>query len=125
MRILPAALPAALALAACVSPSAAPADPAARQLTDADLTAYAAKPWDKAAMMFKHVVLGVHHGLEVVADFPCGDVCPNYTTRIIHYAADPGPACQTAGGVVITRGVPVSIAEMQKQFCVPKVLAQQ
>jgi hypothetical protein len=122
MRILPAALPAILALAACVSPSAAPADPA-RELTDADLTAYAAAPFDHAAMMFKHVVIGLNHGVPVVADFPCSDVCPDYTTRIIHYDLDPGPKCVAASGAVVTRMVPVSIAVMQKQFCVPKVLA--
>jgi hypothetical protein len=123
MRILPAALPAALALAACVSPTVAPADPAVRQLSDADLVALNAAPFDHAAMMFKHVVLGVNHGVQVVAEFPCSDVCPNYTTRIIHYALDPGPACTAAGGVVVKRQVPVSIAVMQQPFCVPKALA--
>jgi len=103
---------------------AAPALAAAplRQLTDADLVAYAAEPFDKAAMMFKRVALGAHHGALVVADFPCGDVCPNYTVRIVHYDTAPGPACARLGGVIVTRSVPVSIAVTSQSFCVPAVL---
>jgi hypothetical protein len=104
---------------------AAPAFAAApvRELSDADLVAYAARPFDKGAMMFKRVALGMHHGALVVADFPCGDLCPNYTVRIIHYDAAPGPVCARAGGVVVTRSVPVSIAVTSQSFCVPAVLA--
>jgi hypothetical protein len=111
---------AALVVAALASPALAGAP--VRQLTDADLLAYAAKPFDKGAMMFKRVALGLHHGAPVVADFPCGDVCPNYTVRIIHYDAPPGPACAKLAGVVETRAVPVSIAMSSQSFCVPAVL---
>jgi hypothetical protein len=96
-----------------------------RQLTDAALTAYAAKPFDKAEMMFKHVALGLHHGALVVADFPCGDVCPNYTVRIIHYDVAPGLACARLGGVTEAHSVPVSIAVTSQNFCVPAVLASE
>src|SRR5581483_10984142 len=87
-------------------------------LTDADLVAYAAKPFDKAAMAFKHVVMGVHHGITVLADFPCSDVCPQYTRRIVHYDLDPGPGCEAKGGVTETRFVPVSIATAPRSFCI-------
>jgi hypothetical protein len=107
-------------LAALAAPALA-ATPT-RQLTDADLVAYAAKPFDRGAMMFKHVTLGMHHGALVVADFPCGDVCPNYTVRIIHYDTPPGPACARLGGVVVSRSVPVSIAVTSQSFCVPAAL---
>ena len=111
-------------LAACVGlATAAAAADATRQLTDADLVAYAAKPFDRGAMMFHHVALGRHHGALVVADFPCGDVCPNYTVRIIHYDAPPGPACARIGGVTVSRTVPVSIAVTEQKFCVPAILA--
>jgi hypothetical protein len=98
---------------------------APRQLTDADLVAYAAKPFDKAAMMFRTVPLGQHHGATVVAQFFCGDVCPNYTVRIIHYDTPPGPACARLGGVTLTRDIPQSIAVVEQSFCVPAVLARQ
>lgn len=113
---------AALMLAALAAPARA-AGPV-RELTDADLLAYAAKPFDRGAMMFHQVALGRHHGALVVADFPCGDVCPNYTQRIIHYDVAPGPACERIGGVVVSRAVPVSIAMTEQQFCVPAVLAK-
>ena len=88
-----------------------------------DLVAYAAKPYDKAAMMEKSITLGVHHGARVIADFPCSDICPNYTTRIIHYDLAVGPPCAAVGGVTETRMVPFTIAVVRKQFCMPQVLA--
>ena len=106
----------------CVVPAAL-ADPPLPQLSDADLVGYAARPYDKAKMMFKQVRLGMNHGLVVLVDFPCGDVCPAYTTRIIHYELGPGPRCTAAGGANETRAVPYSIAMVEAQYCVPKVLA--
>ena len=114
--------PAALAIATALA-SAARAD-VPRTLSDADLVAYAAKPFDKQAMMERHVAVGLHHGVPVVADFPCSDVCPDYTVRIIHYDVTPGEACAKAGGVTQARLVPYSIAVIEKDFCVPKVLAE-
>jgi hypothetical protein len=106
-------LPALLMLAAAVAP-----------ISDADLKAYAARGYDKAEKMFKHDQIGLHHGVMVVVDFPCSDVCPAYTRRIIHYAVEPGPACDKIGGVVQMMAVPVSIAVTRKPFCVPKILAE-
>jgi hypothetical protein len=96
----------------------------ARSLSDADILAYSTRPFDKAAMMGMRDVVGIHNGVAVVADYPCSDVCPAYTTRIIHYDAEPGPACSKAGGVVEMRTVPIAIAVQMKPFCVPKVLAK-
>ncbi|MGN2245481.1 hypothetical protein ACFWZ3_02195 [Frateuria sp. GZRR35] len=92
-------------------------------LDDAALAAYAAKPFDKQAMMGRTVELGRNHGLPVVAEFPCSDVCPQYTVRIIHYRLPEGADCASAGGVEKTVGVPVAIAVLPKTFCVPKALA--
>jgi hypothetical protein len=114
------ALAAAAFLAACAATGGQ-----ARSLTDADVLAYAKRPFDHAAMMNKRDVVGMHHGVAVVADYPCSDVCPNYTTQIIHYDVEPGPACDRAGGVVAMRTVPISIAVQRKPFCVPKVLAKE
>jgi hypothetical protein len=91
-------------------------------LDDAALQAYAARPFDKQAMMGRTVELGHHHGLPVVAEFRCGDVCPQYTVRIIHYRLPEGSGCAAAGGVEKSVAVPVAIAVMQKTFCVPKAL---
>jgi hypothetical protein len=92
-------------------------------LDDAALQAYAAASFDKA-MMGQTVELGRHHGVPVVAEFRCGDVCPQYTVRIIHYRLPAGADCAAAGGVEKSVAVPVAIAVMQETFCVPKVLAR-
>ena len=114
---------AAFAIAANGLWAQADAEAKPRQLSDADLVAYAARPFDKAAMMEQRVVVGLHHGVPVVAEFPCSDVCPDYTTRIIHYDLTPGAACSAAGGVTQPRRVPYSIAMIVKDFCIPGPLA--
>ncbi len=97
---------------------------APQNLSDADLVAYAARPYDHAAMMFKHITLGLYNGAPVVAEFPCSDVCPEYTTRVIHLDIAPGEACAAAGGVTESRRVPFSIATVERDFCIPKPLAR-
>ena len=91
-------------------------------LTDADVLAAATGPYDKRAKMQTHAHLGHHHGVAVVVDYPCSDLCPAYTTRIVHYDLDPGPACAAAGGVERVAVVPHGIAAMPRTFCVPAVL---
>lgn len=109
-------------LAAVVSASACAQTRA--PLTDAALHAYAASPLDKAAMMGKTIALGIHAGTPVVAEFPCSDVCPQYTVRIIHYALPPDADCAAAGGIEKKVLVPVAITVLPKTFCVPKALAE-
>jgi hypothetical protein len=93
-------------------------------LDDAALAAYAAKPFDKHASMGQTVELGRNHGLPVVAEFPCADVCPQYTVRIIHYRLPEGADCAGVGGVEKTVAVPVAIAVLPRTFCVPKALVE-
>ena len=106
-------------LGACATPLIAVSD----TLTDQALLDYAAKPFDKAAMAFQHVTVGTHHGAHVVADFPCSDLCPAYTTRIIHYDVAPGAACKAIDGTDQLLTVPRGIAVTEELFCVPTVLA--
>ncbi len=93
-------------------------------LDDAALQAYASRPWDKAQLMGTTVPLGRHNGAPVVADFRCGDVCPQYTVRIIHYDLPEGTSCQSVDGVERSVAVPMAIAVMQKSFCFPRVLVE-
>lgn len=109
----------AVALLLC---SATVAASAATSLDDAALRAYASRPWDKAALMNTTVQLGRHHGTMVVAEFPCGDVCPQYTLRIIHYVLPAGVDCRQVGGVERSVGIPMAIALLPKRFCFPRVL---
>lgn len=120
-RILLAA--AGLALAAATPAAACGNRPAPqRRLTDAQLKAYASAPFDKRAMMFKRVALGRHRGLPVVAIHPCGDVCPVYTRRIVHYDI-PVADCVRRGGIVREELMPRGPAVARQPFCVPAVLA--
>ena len=96
----------------------------ANALTDAALIAYARQPYDKAQKANHRDSLGIHHGTEVVADFPCSDICPDYTVRIIHYVVAPGPDCDKIGGRLREKSVPVSIAVTRESFCVPAVLVE-
>lgn len=96
---------------------------ALRRLSESDLRAYASASFDKRAMMFKRVALGRHRGLPVVAIHPCGDVCPAYTRRIVHYDV-PLADCVRRGGVVAERLMPRGPAVARQNFCVPAVLAR-
>jgi len=116
-RRIGAAGAAVLVLAACASQAATPGT-----LDDAALLAYAHKPWDKAASMHTTVPLGRYRGVPVVAEFPCGDVCPQYTQRIIHFELPADVSCASVGGVEDDVLVPVAITVRSQRFCFPKVL---
>ena len=96
-----------------------------RPLTDADLVRISSSSFDKRAMEGKHVRLGRHMGTAVVADFPCADLCPQYTVRIIHYDVEPGPSCSARGGKTVLIGVPIGGSGLRPTpYCVPRVLAE-
>ena len=109
----------ALVLAACVQ---VPAALAQQTLDDAALRDYAARPFDKAALVFTTQALGTYRGASLVAEFPCADVCPQYAVRIIHYRLNLGQTCASVGGVMADALVPVAITVRSKAFCVPKML---
>jgi hypothetical protein len=94
-----------------------------RRISDSDLARFAASPFDKRAKMFKREVIGVHRGTRVIAVYPCGDVCPQYTRRIIHYDV-PVERCSEVGGTVAEEIVPRGPGVVRKPFCKPAVLAR-
>src|SRR4051812_16017474 len=103
-----------------VALAAAGAQP--RPISDARIAAIDASRFDRRAMMFHHELLGLNRGMRVVADYPCSDVCPDATVRIIHYDRPPGRGCEAAGGVTASRMTPVSIAVQRVDYCGPAVL---
>jgi hypothetical protein len=111
-----------LATAAAAQPAVANAPAVVNALSDATLLAYASSAYDRRQMTSLHVVLGQNHGVTVIADFPCSDICPAYTVRIIHYDV-PLSQCSAVGGVAKAMQVPVSIASVERSFCFPGVLA--
>lgn len=92
-------------------------------LSDQDLLRQSKRPLDKAKKIGRREVLGTHNRVPVVAVYRCGDVCPAYTTRIIHYDLSTGPDCAKHGGVVDYRWVPMAAAVGKQAFCVPSALA--
>lgn len=119
MRLSSKSIRAAAPLAAVLLLGAAAPD----TVTDDQLVQYAQSDFDRGEMMYKHVDLGVHHGQPVVADFPCADVCPDNTTRIIHYVLDDGQKCSSVNGVERTITVPTGLGKSEQKFCVPRALA--
>ena len=113
IRLLP--LATVVIQAACLSQESA--------FSEESLLQYATTPYDKGAQTRSHQILGKLNDVDVVADFVCSDVCPDYTVRIIHFDVEPGEGCDAIGGVVKTVIVPVAIAAAPKDFCFPKVLA--
>jgi hypothetical protein len=61
--------------------------------------------------------------VKVVVDYPCSDLCPQYTKRIVRYDVPPGPECARIGGVDQDRVVPRGIGVATVTYCVPAVLA--
>ena len=90
-------------------------------LSDADLIARASAVFASKDSPADRI-LGVHRGKQVVLDVICGDICPAYTARIIHYLAPPDASCVQSGADTVSVQVPRGIAAGQESFCVPHVL---
>ena len=121
-RIMLRLFPALLALSAChdeewASNSSAP-------ISDERLKELAQKPYNKGQMVGKRILLGTQSDVKIFADFPCGDICPDYTSRIIHLDVTPGPTCTAAGGVNEDEGVSVGTSNTVAPFCVPRAIAR-
>lgn len=92
-----------------------------KELTDKEILDYAKASFNQSEMMFKDFILGYHNGIPVRAWFPCSDICPDYTTKIIHYNVSINQ-CKEIGGSIAIIYVPVGIASSREEFCVPTVL---
>jgi len=121
MRSLTSVVPVFVAVAGmAIGATACAGTPA--QMDAAALQAWAGQPWDKAALMNTTVELGRYRNVPVVAEFPCSDVCPQYTVRIIHYRLPPETSCASVGGVEKEVLVPIAITVRPKTFCIPAPL---
>ena len=98
----------------------AAASASARSISEAELLAYASTPYDSVEN--KKIALGGLDGTQVVADFICSDICPDYTVRVIHYELRADQTCSSVGGVEKALSIPVGIAATDRVFCFPKVL---
>ncbi len=94
-------------------------DASKRILTDAALKALATKPFDAELLMKKSYLLGKYNNSNVIATFPCSDICPNYTVRIIYLDVKP-ESCKATGGKVTGVVVPMGISLATENYCIPK-----
>ena len=90
-------------------------------LSDSELVTYARSDFDKAKMMNQEIVIGTYKGATVKASFPCSDLCPEATSRII-YLDVPALECQAAGGELKSLFVSAGIGLVNKEFCFPKAI---
>jgi len=74
-------------------------------------------------MMGKDFIFGYHNGVPVRVSFPCSDVCPRNTIRIIRYDVSLGE-CESIGGEIKSISVPFGIGAIAKAFCFPKVIVE-
>jgi hypothetical protein len=51
--------------------------------SDEEVLAYARAPWVKDQV--SRAVLGKHHGVTLLQDVDCSDVCPDSTIRFLRY----------------------------------------
>jgi len=112
-------LPVLTALTACSAPAIH--DPE-RVLSDSDLLQIQSERFDAGQFMGRTLTLGRHKGLTVIAEHPCGDLCPRNTIRIVRYYVQ-NDSCESIGGKLAMRMVP-SFVPRPKMFCVPSVLAR-
>lgn len=94
-----------------------------RVLTDEELLEYAQSSFDKKEMMFKDMIIGTHNGTSVRVTFPCADLCPDYTTRVMRYDVDVSQ-CASVGGAVKALYVPIAAGLANQTFCFPKILTE-
>jgi len=91
-------------------------------LSDEQLQSYGTSRYNKRDRMHSTLALGTHRGMRVVAEFPCSDVCPDYTVRVIRYVVPDGKKCSDVGGVEREFKVPRGIAAHLEKFCFPEPL---
>ncbi len=90
-------------------------------LSDRDILDFASEEYSKADFMGTRTILGKHNNANIVAEYPCNDLCPVYTVRIIRYDV-PLNRCDEVKGKIRSILVPVGIGSALVKFCVPYVL---
>jgi hypothetical protein len=93
-----------------------------RAISDKEILAYASQPYSKEELWDHRVILGHQGGPLVVADYPCSDVCPDDTVRLVHYRIPDLKYCEGLGGVVRDVEVIYGLGAAKVDLCFPKVL---
>ncbi len=88
-------------------------------LSDSELLRYAQSDYSKEEMSGKDFILGYHNNTPVRVSFPCADVCPEYTLRIIRYDIN-NSQCLASGGELKSILIPIAISVKLQELCFPK-----
>lgn len=90
-------------------------------VSNTELLEFAQSYIDKDKMMFKEFTIGRNNGCPIKVSYPCSDICPQYTIRIIRYDV-PVAECDKVGGVLKRIYVPLGPATSPQEFCFPKTI---
>jgi len=93
------------------------------ELSDNDLLDYVNSDFDKEKMMNKEIIIGQHNGIPVRASFPCADMCPDRTTKVVSYDLEISE-CQKKGGVVKSTSTPSLSGTSSIELCFPKIIVE-
>ncbi len=91
------------------------------ELSDSDIFELVTRDFDFEKVSGKKIIMGTHKGNIVVADFPCSDICPPNTVKIIRYDVEANQ-CMKRKGKVEELATPMSISMGLKSYCVPEVI---
>ena len=90
-------------------------------VSNTELLGFARSYIDKDKMMFKEFTIGRNNGYPIKVSYPCSDICPQNTIRIIRYDV-PVAECNKVGGVLKEIYVPFGLATSPQEFCFPKTM---
>lgn len=93
-----------------------------RRLTDRDVLNYASSGYDKSLYDQSPEILGSLRGFDVVVEYKCSDICPDYTVRVIRFELPDGKTCDEAGGRYKYFDLPPFSAQPKGGYCIPAVL---
>lgn len=66
--------------------------------------------------------IGKSNGEQVVVDYVCADICPNYTMRIVHFDVPRNKNCASIGGIEKIQQGSDGWAAGTALYCFPKVI---
>ncbi len=93
-----------------------------RELSDDELREIARRPIEESEVNHIDAIVGRHHGVPVRMTVRCGDLCPDYSVRIVRYDIDPA-ACPGVGGTIVRLGVPSAASVSLVDMCLPAPIA--
>lgn len=92
------------------------------RLTDKELLDYASSSYDKGLYDQPPKILGDLRGVDVVVEYKCSDICPNYAVRVIRFELPADKTCDQVGGRYTYFDLPPFSQQPHGGYCVPNVL---